>query len=104
MKALEGLHPADAAFDSELATLMREIHEHVAEEKGQVFPHMRTVCSADELVDLRPQQCTLGGLGLPGGHQSAPPASGCSPQTQAGDASRPTAASPHRRPQTRARQ
>lgn len=47
------------------------IHEHVAKEKGQVFPNMRTVFSADELVDLRPQQCTAGGLGLPsGGHQS----------------------------------
>jgi hemerythrin superfamily protein len=52
MKRLEGLRPDDPSFDTELATLMREIREHVAEEEGQMFPHMRQVFSQDELVDL----------------------------------------------------
>jgi len=52
MKRLEGLDPEDPAFDQELATLMREIREHVAEEEGQMFPHMRTIFSEDELVEM----------------------------------------------------
>lgn len=52
LKRLERLQPDDAAFDSEIAMLMREIREHVAEEEGQMFPHMRTVFSQEELVEL----------------------------------------------------
>ncbi len=52
MKRLEKLQPDDASFDAELATLMREIREHVAEEEGEMFPQMRTVFSQEELVKL----------------------------------------------------
>lgn len=52
LKRLERLQPDDATFDSEIAMLMREIREHVAEEEGQMFPHMRTVFSPEELVEL----------------------------------------------------
>jgi len=52
MKRLEKLKPEDASFDAELATLMREIREHVAEEEGEMFPHMRKVFSHDELREL----------------------------------------------------
>lgn len=52
MKRLERLEPDDASFDEELATLMREIREHVAEEEGVMFVHMREVFSQDELVEL----------------------------------------------------
>jgi len=52
MKRLEKLKPEDASFDAELATLMREIREHVAEEEGEMFPHMRKVFSQDELREL----------------------------------------------------
>ena len=52
MKALERLDPEDAGFDDELATLMREIREHVAEEEGVMFAHMRQVLSPEELQKL----------------------------------------------------
>ena len=52
MKRLESLQPDDPTFDDELATLMTEIREHVAEEEGQMFPHMREVFTQDELVQL----------------------------------------------------
>ena len=49
LQRLEGLDPDDAAFDQELATLMREIREHVAEEEGEMFVHMRQTFSDEEL-------------------------------------------------------
>jgi hemerythrin-like domain-containing protein len=52
MKRLERLDPDDASFDGEIRTLMAEIREHVAEEEGQMFPHMRQVMSQEELVSL----------------------------------------------------
>jgi hemerythrin superfamily protein len=52
MKALDGMDPDDPAFDQQLETLMREIREHVAEEEGEMFPHMRTVFTEQELVDM----------------------------------------------------
>ena len=52
MKRLEKLQPDDLSFDAELATLMREIREHVAEEEGEMFPHMRQVFSEEELREL----------------------------------------------------
>ena len=62
MKRLERLEPEDSGFEAELATLMREIREHVAEEEGEMFPRMREVFTQDELDKL----------GLPGqGRQDA---------------------------------
>jgi hemerythrin-like domain-containing protein len=52
LQRLERLDPDDAAFDIELATLMREIREHIAEEEGEMFVHMRQVLSEDELRKL----------------------------------------------------
>ena len=52
MKRLESLQPGDPAFDEQLATLMREIREHVAEEEGQMFRHMRTIFSVEELMEM----------------------------------------------------
>lgn len=52
MKRLERLQPDDPEFDVQLALLMREIREHVAEEEGEMFPHMRRVLSTEELLDL----------------------------------------------------
>jgi hemerythrin-like domain-containing protein len=52
MTRLEALSPEDPSFDAELATLMHEIREHVAEEEQEMFPHMRSVFSAGELVEL----------------------------------------------------
>ena len=49
---LEKLDADDPAFDDELATLMREIREHIAEEEGQMFAHMRAVIDEEELRRL----------------------------------------------------
>src|SRR5436309_3051135 len=43
---LEKLDADDAAFDDELATLMREIRHHIKDEEGQMFVHMRQVIDA----------------------------------------------------------
>ncbi len=52
MKRLERMSPEDADFDREIRTLMAEIRDHVAEEEGEMFPHMRQVFSEQELVDM----------------------------------------------------
>src|SRR5919206_637301 len=49
---MEKLDADDPGFDDELATLMREIREHIAEEEGQMFAHMRQVIDEDELRKL----------------------------------------------------
>jgi hemerythrin-like domain-containing protein len=49
---MEKLDADDPAFDDELATLMREIREHIAQEEGEMFAHMRQVIDADELRKL----------------------------------------------------
>jgi hemerythrin-like domain-containing protein len=49
MARLEKLDPSDAAFDEELATLMREIRHHIKDEEGEMFAHMRQTFSQDDL-------------------------------------------------------
>jgi hypothetical protein len=39
-------------FDQQLAVLMQEIREHVAEEEGQMFPHTRSIFTQAELVEM----------------------------------------------------
>ena len=53
MKRLEKMDSDDPRFEAEIRTLMAEIREHVAEEEGQMFPHMRTVFTDEELVDMK---------------------------------------------------
>jgi len=72
MKRLEGLPPDDAAFDSELATLMREVREHVKEEEGEVFPQMRKVFSDDELVELGMKVASVKQMAPTRPHPAAP--------------------------------
>jgi len=52
MKRLEKLDAGDPSFESEIRTLMAEIRAHVAEEEGEMFPHMRSVFTPDELLDM----------------------------------------------------
>src|SRR5215210_2097262 len=52
MKRLEKMDSDDPGFEAEIRTLMAEIREHVAEEEGEMFVHMRTVFTDDELVDM----------------------------------------------------
>ncbi|MCV2487826.1 hemerythrin domain-containing protein [Geodermatophilus sp. YIM 151500] len=72
MKRLESLDPDDASFDAELATLMQEIREHVAEEEGQMFPHMRQVFSRQELVELGAKVESVKKIAPTRPHPSAP--------------------------------
>ena len=72
MNRLEGLQPDDAAFDSELATLMREVREHVKEEEGDVFPQMRKVFSDDELVELGMKVASVKQMAPTRPHPAAP--------------------------------
>jgi hemerythrin superfamily protein len=72
MKRLESLQPQDPSFDDELATLMREIREHVAEEESEMFPHMRQVFSRQELLDLGGRVQAVKKLAPTRPHPSAP--------------------------------
>lgn len=72
MKRLEKLDPEDPGFDAELQTLMVEIRAHVAEEEGQMFPHLRSVFSQDELVKIGQQVEAVKKLAPTRPHPSAP--------------------------------
>lgn len=72
MKRLEGLGPDDARFDAELALLMHEIREHVQEEETEIFPHMRSIFSPEELVDLGRKVESVKKLAPTRPHPSAP--------------------------------
>lgn len=52
LQRLDGMDPGDPSFDEELATLIHEIREHVAEEEGEMFAHMRQIFSQEELLEL----------------------------------------------------
>jgi hemerythrin superfamily protein len=52
MKRLEKLQPDDPNFATELATLMQEVRQHVAEEEGEMFPHMREIFTPEELTEM----------------------------------------------------
>ncbi|HWC09714.1 MAG TPA: hemerythrin domain-containing protein [Acidimicrobiales bacterium] len=51
LQRLDGLDPSDPSFDEELATLTGEIREHIAEEEGEMFAHMRQTFSQEELLE-----------------------------------------------------
>lgn len=72
MKRLESLDPDDPQFDAELALLMHEIREHVQEEESEIFPHMRTIFTSDELVDLGRKVESVKKLAPTRPHPSAP--------------------------------
>lgn len=72
MKRLEDLQPDDAGFDAELATLMREIREHVKGEEGEVFPQMRQAFSEDELVELSMKVASIKQMAPTRPHPAAP--------------------------------
>ena len=55
MKRLEQMDSDDPRFEAEIRTLMAEIRTHVAEEEGQMFPHMREVFTDEELVAMKRQ-------------------------------------------------
>ena len=52
MKRLERMDPDDAQFDTEMATLIREIRHHVEHEESRMFTELRASLSSDELVEM----------------------------------------------------
>jgi hemerythrin superfamily protein len=52
MKELEDLEPADQRFEIVLNGLMAEVRDHIREEEQDLFPRLRSACSADELAEL----------------------------------------------------
>jgi hemerythrin superfamily protein len=72
MKRLESLQPGDPTFDQQLSLLMKEVREHVAEEEGQMFPHMRTIFTDDELREMGAKVERLKRIAPTRPHPSAP--------------------------------
>jgi len=72
MKRLEKLSPSDSGFEAELTTLMTEVRKHVAEEEGEMFPHLRVIFSQEELVDIGKQVEAVKKLAPTRPHPSAP--------------------------------
>jgi len=52
LKRLESLEPGDVMFEQRVALLMQQVREHVREEEGQMFPHMRSIFTRDELLTM----------------------------------------------------
>src|SRR5919205_2392997 len=52
LKRLEKLDADDPGFDDELATLMKEIRHHIADEEERMFAAMRRVLEPEELRRL----------------------------------------------------
>ena len=72
LKALEKLDPDDPSFEQEMRKLMSEIREHVAEEEGEMFPHMREIMTQEELVDLGKRVETIKAMAPTRPHPSVP--------------------------------
>ncbi|HEV2888731.1 MAG TPA: hemerythrin domain-containing protein [Jatrophihabitans sp.] len=72
LKRLEKLRAEDPGFEVELQTLMTEIREHVAEEENEMFPHMRTIFSQEELVKIGQQVEAVKKIAPTRPHPSAP--------------------------------
>ena len=72
MKRLEQMDSDDPRFEAEIRTLMTEIREHVAEEEGEMFPHMRTVFTDEELVSMKRQVEAIKKLAPTRPHPSVP--------------------------------
>jgi hypothetical protein len=52
MKRLERMDPDDPQFDTEVATLIREIRHHVEHEEGRMFTELRASFTREQLVEM----------------------------------------------------
>ena len=52
MKRLERMDPGDPQFDTEVATLIREIRAHVEHEEGRMFTELRAAFTREQLVEM----------------------------------------------------
>ncbi|HEX6888406.1 MAG TPA: hemerythrin domain-containing protein [Candidatus Nanopelagicales bacterium] len=72
LKRLEGLDPADPAFDVVLHEVRTTLADHIADEEIGQFPQLRAVTPADELVALREKVQRIESLAPTRPHPSAP--------------------------------
>lgn len=52
MKRLERMDPDDPRFDTEVATLVREIRHHVEHEESRMFTELRAAFTREQLVEM----------------------------------------------------
>ena len=52
MKRLERMDPDDPQFDTEVATLIREIRQHVEHEESRMFTELRAAFTREQLVEM----------------------------------------------------
>ena len=52
MKRLERMDPDDPQFDTEVATLIREIRSHVEHEESRMFTELRATFTREQLVEM----------------------------------------------------
>ena len=52
MKRLEHMDPGDPGFDGGVATLAREIREHIAHEEGRMFAELRRAFPPERLAEM----------------------------------------------------
>ena len=52
MKRLERMDPDDPRFDTEVATLVREIRHHVEHEESRMFTELRATFTREQLVEM----------------------------------------------------
>jgi hemerythrin-like domain-containing protein len=52
MKRLERMDPEDPQFDTEVATLIREIRQHVEHEESRMFTELRAAFTREQLVEM----------------------------------------------------
>lgn len=52
LKELEGMRATDASFEAALQRLMELVTAHIAEEERTLFPRLRSVCTAEDLVEI----------------------------------------------------
>jgi hemerythrin superfamily protein len=72
MKTIEALDPADPEFERLFRKLAGEIRHHLEEEETDLFPRLRSVCTADELAELGRKVALVKKISPTRPHPSAP--------------------------------
>ena len=52
LKELAGMQPGDEAFEPTVEHLIALVGAHIAEEENTLFPKLRAVCTAEDLVEI----------------------------------------------------
>ncbi|MET8147111.1 hypothetical protein ACIBSW_12280 [Actinoplanes sp. NPDC049668] len=72
MKAIEALDPTDPEFDRLFRKLAAEIRHHLRDEETNLFPRLRSVCTAQELAELGRKVAMVKKINPTRPHPSAP--------------------------------